>query len=221
MSKDNDQHGLTRRGFLSATAIAGAAGAGLSSGLFPMSPAMAKSGGQDIHVGPGELDEYYGFWSGGHSGEVRILGMPSMRELMRIPVFNIDSATGWGITNESKEVLAGGGKLHLNGDAHHPHMSMQDGHYDGKYVFINDKANTRVARIRCDIMKTDKIVEIPMSPPSTACAYRRCRAPSMYSPTPSSAYHSPTTAAIWRTSANTEPCSTPSTPTPWKWPGKC
>ncbi len=161
MSNDNDKQGLTRRGFLSATAIAGAAGAGLSSGLFPMSPAMAKSGGQDIHVDPGDLDEYYGFWSGGHSGEVRILGIPSMRELMRIPVFNIESATGWGITNESKEVLAGGGKLHLNGDAHHPHMSMRDGHYDGKYVFINDKANTRVARIRCDIMKTDKIVEIP------------------------------------------------------------
>lgn len=160
--KDNDKLGITRRDFISATAIAGVAGTGLGS-IVGMSPAEAKSNeGMDIHVDPGELDEYYGFWSGGHSGEVRILGMPSMRELMRIPVFNIDSATGWGISNESKDVLYGDdGEHFLNGDAHHPHMSMKDGRYDGKYVFINDKANTRVARIRCDIMKTDKITTIP------------------------------------------------------------
>ncbi len=159
MSKETKTDGVTRRNFLSATALASVAGAGLGSGA-ALRPAFAK-GGQDVNVEPGELDEYYGFWSGGHSGEVRILGLPSMRELMRIPVFNVDSATGWGITNESKRILAGGGGPYLNGDAHHPHMSMTDGRYDGKYVFINDKANTRVARIRCDIMKCDKMIHIP------------------------------------------------------------
>jgi len=162
MSRDSEKRGLTRRNFLNATALVGVAGAGIGSGLISISPAFAsKSKSGCANVDPGELDEYYGFWSGGQSGEVRILGLPSMRELMRIPVFNVDSASGWGITNESKEILAGGGGPYLNGDAHHPHMSMKDGRYDGKYVFINDKANTRVARIRCDIMKTDKITSIP------------------------------------------------------------
>ncbi len=157
--KQENPEQVSRRKFLTSTAFASAAGLGMGTGIMP-NVGLAARNKYNAEVGPGELDEYYGFWSGGHSGEVRILGIPSMRELMRIPVFNIDSATGWGISNESKEVL-GTDTPHLNGDAHHPHMSMTDGRYDGRYVFINDKANTRVARIRCDIMKTDKITHIP------------------------------------------------------------
>lgn len=158
--------GLSRRGFLGATAVTGAT---LAAGAATMGStvmtreswaAAVKESQLKTHVGPGELDEYYGFWSGGHSGEVRVLGVPSMRELMRIPVFNTCSATGWGLTNESREVL-GDSVNFLNGDAHHPHISMTDGKYDGKYLFINDKANSRVARIRLDIMKCDKITTIP------------------------------------------------------------
>ncbi|MGM0571168.1 TAT-dependent nitrous-oxide reductase [Marinobacter sp.] len=155
--------GLSRRRFMGAAALAGVAGAtGLGGAVMTRESwaAAAEEARNKVHVGPGELDEYYGFWSGGHQGEVRVLGVPSMRELMRIPVFNVDSATGWGITNESKEIL-GGDQQYLNGDCHHPHISMEDGRYDGKYLFINDKANTRVARIRLDIMKTDKITHVP------------------------------------------------------------
>ncbi|QIB52156.1 TAT-dependent nitrous-oxide reductase [Pseudomonas sp. OIL-1] len=157
--------GLSRRGFLGASAMTGAAVVGatalgssiMSREAFAQAAKEAKS---KTHVGPGELDDYYGFWSGGHQGEVRVMGVPSMRELMRIPVFNIDSATGWGLTNESKRIMGDSAKF-LNGDCHHPHISMTDGKYDGKYLFINDKANSRVARIRLDIMKTDKITTIP------------------------------------------------------------
>ena len=173
--------GVSRRSLLGSSATlaaaAGVAGGGL--GAVALAPALGPGSARAQedsrgHVAPGELDEYYVFCSGGQSGEVRIQGLPSMRELMRIPVFNRDSATGWGQTNESLKILteglqpetramleARGQRTFENGDTHHPHMSFTDGTYDGRYVFINDKANSRVARIRCDVMKCDKIIELP------------------------------------------------------------
>lgn len=120
-------------------------------------PAAHK--GQNIEVAPGQLDDYYGFWSGGQSGEIRVLGIPSMRELKRIPVFNRESATGWGFTDFSKKLLGG----RMAGDTHHVHLSYTDGTYDGRYVYVNDKFSARLARVRIATMETDKIVEIPNS----------------------------------------------------------
>ncbi len=166
---DNDSNEVKledegRRKFFGKTALigAGAIAAPMTAAMFA-STAKARAseaGGLSPVVHPGELDEYYGFWSGGHSGEVRIMGIPSMRELMRIPVFNTDSATGWGLTDESKRIKGESADI-MMGDSHHPHMSMTDGRYNGKYVFINDKANSRVARIRCDVMKVDKMITVP------------------------------------------------------------
>ena len=155
---------VSRRNVLGTSALAGlvGAGVGLAGGLAVGGKgheAGTAGAAAENDVAPGQLDEYYGIWSGGQSGEVRILGLPSMRELVRVPVFNTDFAVGWGITNESKRVR--GENAPAGGDLHHPHVSMTDGRYDGRFIFVNDKACTRVARIRCDVMRADKIVDIP------------------------------------------------------------
>ncbi|MDQ7774820.1 MAG: TAT-dependent nitrous-oxide reductase [Paracoccus aminovorans] len=183
MTEDSDMR-LNRRQLLGTTVAAAAGGfapravIGAGTGLAAAAaagPALAQGspGNQEYVVHPGELDEYYVFVSGGQSGEIRVVGLPSMRELMRIPVFNRDGATGWGQTNESRKVLTEGltpetaeflkdkGGVYLNGDLHHPHPSQTDGTYDGRYLFANDKANTRVCRVRLDVMKCDKIIELP------------------------------------------------------------
>lgn len=108
-------------------------------------------------VSPGELDDYYVLSSGGQSGDVRVMGLPSMRILKRIAVWNIDPGSGWGITNESKPLLNG---MYV-GDTHHVQGSYVDGTYDGKWAFVNDKSNNRMARIRLDIFEVDATVNIP------------------------------------------------------------
>lgn len=179
MSTEETKMRLSRRQMLGSAAFAAAAGSATVGGALSLTagsatPAAAQaSGDHSYEVKPGELDEYYTFFSSGQTGEVRVVGLPSMRELMRIPVFNRCSATGWGQTNESRKVLTEGllpenveflkeqGGIYLNGDLHHPHPSQTDGTYDGRYLYANDKANTRVCRIRLDVMKCDKIIQLP------------------------------------------------------------
>jgi nitrous-oxide reductase len=186
MSNKQKTTELNRRQILGTAAVAGAAGAagGVAFAKVGMSaaeaqtrpsqqPAARPAVANKVEVKPGELDEYYVFFSSGQTGELRIVGLPSMRELMRVPVFNRDSATGWGQTNESRKILTEGltaeareflkdkGGIFTNGDLHHPHMSFTEGTYDGRYIFVNDKSNTRVGRIRCDVMKCDKIIQLP------------------------------------------------------------
>lgn len=128
------------------------------------SPAPAHASANASHLKPGELDTYYGLWSGGHTGDMRVLGLPSGREIHRIPCFVPDSLVGWGVTNESKKVMGtkpDGSLKYTVADTHHTHASYKDGNYDGRYAWINDKINSRIARIRLDYFVCDKITELP------------------------------------------------------------
>jgi nitrous-oxide reductase len=102
-----------------------------------------KSAAEKVYVKPGEYDKYYAFLSGGHSGQIFVYGVPSCRYITTIPVFTPEPAKGYGIDEESKAMLKG----FTWGDAHHPGLSETDGDYDGRWLFINDMPNARIARI--------------------------------------------------------------------------
>jgi nitrous-oxide reductase len=107
---------------------------------------------QKVYVAPGDLDEYYMFASGGHSGQIYVYGIPSMRHLSTIPVYTPYPATGYGFDDESKAMLGG-----LTwGDVHHPALSETAGEYDGRWLFVNEM-NGRVARVDLRDFKTKQI----------------------------------------------------------------
>ncbi len=155
--------GYEARGRGSPRRLAVAAAVALAVGCPPSKPKGAKrpAAASDIavaaektYVPPGDLDEYYMFSSGGHSGQVFIYGCPSMRHLATIPVFAPYSATGYGFDDESKEML--GDKLTW-GDVHHPALSETNGDYDGRWLFVNEM-NGRIARIDLRDFKTRQIL---------------------------------------------------------------
>ncbi len=112
----------------------------------------------------GGRDEYMVFSSGGQSGQVIVYGVPSMRILKYVAVFTPEPWQGYGFDDESKAVLAQGriqGKDITFGDTHHPAISETDGEYDGRYLFINDKANPRLAVVDLHDFETKQIVVNP------------------------------------------------------------
>jgi nitrous-oxide reductase len=105
-------------------------------------------------VAPGAKDEFYLFYSGGHSGQVFVAGLPSMRHIITIPVFAPNPGTGYGFDEETKQMLGG----YTWGDVHHPGLSQSDGKYDGRWLFVNDNGNNRIARIDLRDFKTHQIL---------------------------------------------------------------
>jgi len=118
------------------------------------------------YVPTGKMDEYYIFASGGQSGNVDVIGVPSMRMLKVIGVFTPESWQGWGFGGESEKVLEGGnqGSHKIRwADMHHPNLSETKGDYDGQFLFVNDKANARVAVVDLADFTTKQIVANPLA----------------------------------------------------------
>src|SRR5215468_12410488 len=58
----------------------------------------------------GKHDDYYVFASGGHSGQVIVIGVPSMRILKYIAVFTPEPWQGWGTGDQSADILKAGSR---------------------------------------------------------------------------------------------------------------
>ncbi len=117
------------------------------------------------YVPTGKRDEFIAFSSGGQSGMVIAYGIPSMRILKYIAVFNPEPWQAYGFDEESKAVLNQGkidGREITWGDTHHPALSETNGDYDGQFLFINDKANPRLAVIDLHDFETKQIVTNPI-----------------------------------------------------------
>ena len=113
----------------------------------------------------GRKDEYLVFSSGGQSSQVIVYGVPSMRIYKYIAVFTPEPWQGYGYDEESKKVLEGGkinGRAMTWGDSHHPAFTEKNGEYTGDYLFINDKANPRLAVIDLKTFETVQIVSNPV-----------------------------------------------------------
>lgn len=151
-----------------------------SRGLSPEDAARAIK----TFVPPGGRDEYLLFASGGHSGQVHVIGVPSMRLLKTIAVFTPEPWQGYGYGADwSEGALAGshasgphdganGDDRNGNGsgnakeplrwgDSHHPALSETDGKYDGRWLYINDRAHGRIAMVDLADFRTKQVLQIP------------------------------------------------------------
>ena len=174
---------ISRRGVVKGAAAAGVVGA--AAGVSVLGPLGGETTAQSeveriaqergltpedvnaalkTYVPSGKYDEYLIFASGGHSGQVLVFGVPSMRLLKVIGVFTPEPWQGYGFSDDTRAVLAQGdfnGEPVTWADTHHPALSETNGEYDGQYLFINDKAHARIAVIDLRDFETKQIVKNP------------------------------------------------------------
>ena len=118
-------------------------------------------------VPPGKYDPYFMFASSGHAGHVLVIGVPSMRLLKVIAVFTRDSYSGYGFGADHGDGLLRDGSDPAKsvplgwGDTHHPALSETEGQYDGRWLYINDRANGRIGMVDLADYKTKQIIDIP------------------------------------------------------------
>ena len=138
-------------------------------------------------VPPGGRDEYMLFASGGHSGQVHVIGVPSMRLMKTIAVFTPEPWQGYGYGADwsTQALESGHGDAHAAhtngngngdkangngtgpkeplrwGDSHHPALSETNGKYDGRWLYINDRAHGRIGMVDLSDFRAKQILQIP------------------------------------------------------------
>jgi nitrous-oxide reductase len=107
------------------------------------------------------------FASGGHSGQVHVVGVPSMRLLKTIAVFTPEPWQGYGFGADWSEAALNGESNpdpneHLRwGDSHQPALSETDGKYDGRWLYINDRAHGRIGMVDLSDFRTKQVLHVP------------------------------------------------------------
>lgn len=125
--------------------------------------ALGSNNAEKVYVAPGEYDEFYAFISGGYSGNVSVVGLPSGRMFKEIPVFSQFPTSGYGYSEETKPMLNTSFGFVPWDDSHHPDISQTTGELDGRWLFINGNNTPRIARIDLTTFETTEIIEIPNS----------------------------------------------------------
>ncbi len=125
------------------------------------------------YVPGGKFDEFYIISSGGHSGQLYVIGVPSMRLLKAIAVFTPEPWQGHGYGADWGEAVITEGTDFVNkptsaargpltwADTHHPAISETGGEYDGRWVYVQDRANGRIAMVDLRDFKVKQIYDIP------------------------------------------------------------
>ncbi len=126
-------------------------------------PLVGGDAPSKVYVPPGQYDEFYGFISGGFSGQLAVYGLPSGRLFRVVPVFSQNPENGYGYTEETKPMLMTSHGFIPWDDSHHSELSMTDGVPDGRWIFLNGNNTPRIARIDLKTFKTVEIIEIPNS----------------------------------------------------------
>lgn len=114
----------------------------------------------------GKEDEFLCLNSGGQAASAIIYGVPSMRIYKYVPTGAHDPASGYLHDQETKAMLRKGRMVDTQdiswADTHHPAFSETGGKYDGRYAFLNDKANPRIFVIDLRDFETKQVIHNPI-----------------------------------------------------------
>lgn len=114
----------------------------------------------------GKEDEFLCLNSGGQAASAIIYGVPSMRIYKYVPTGAHDPSSGYLHDVQTTAMLRKGrivdSQENTWADTHHPAFSETGGKYDGRYAFLNDKANPRIFVIDLKDFETKQVIHNPI-----------------------------------------------------------